>query len=135
MLSAYGISRSGSRAEVILDGILARIMHSETSDNGIIFIWKPEQKPLEYDIFRVSGQGGEKRNIDDISSKEIQNAAIQVLCEQGSMQKSDLIKETAKKFGFTRTGSLIDVTVGFALDNAVNNGRLSTSQDGKITVA
>ena len=135
VLSAYGISRSGSRAEVILDGILARIMHSETSDNGIIFIWKPEQKPLEYDIFRVSGQGGEKRNIDDISSKEIQNAAIQVLCEQGSMQKSDLIKETAKKFGFTRTGSLIDVTVGFALDNAINNGRLSTSQDGKITVA
>lgn len=49
------------------------------------------------------------------------------------MQKSDLIKESAKKFGFTRTGALIDTTVGFAVDNAIKNGKLVVSQDGKIT--
>ena len=133
VLSAYGISRSGNRAEAILDGILGRIMHSETSDNGVIFVWQPEQKPDEYNVYRVSEQNENRRNIDDISSKEILNAAIQVLSEQGGMQKSDLIKESAKKFGFTRTGTLIDTTVGFAVDNAIKNGKLVVSQDGKIT--
>ena len=133
VLSAYGISRSGNRAEAILDRVLGRIMHSETSDNGVIFVWQPEQKPDEYNVYRVSEQNENRRNIDDISSKEILNAAIQVLSEQGGMQKSDLIKESAKKFGFTRTGALIDTTVGFAVDNAIKNGKLVVSQDGKIT--
>jgi len=133
VLSAYGISRSGNRAEAILDGILGRIMHSETSDNGVIFVWQPEQKPDEYNVYRVSEQNENRRNIDDISSKEILNAVIQVLSEQGGMQKSDLIKESAKKFGFTRTGTLIDTTVGFAVDNAIKKGKLVVSQDGKIT--
>lgn len=133
VLSAYGISRSGNRAEAILDRVLGRIMHFETSDNGVIFVWQPEQKPDEYNVYRVSEQNENRRNIDDISSKEILNAAIQVLSEQGGMQKSDLIKESAKKFGFTRTGALIDTTVGFAVDNAIKNGKLVVSQDGKIT--
>lgn len=133
VLSSYGISRSGNRAEAILDGVLGRIMHSETSDNGVIFVWQPEQKPDEYNIYRVSEQNENRRNIDDISSKEILNAVIQVLSEQGGMQKSDLIKESAKKFGFTRTGTLIDTTVGFAVDNAIKNGKLVISQDGKIS--
>lgn len=81
----------------------------------------------------MSEQNENRRNIDDISSKEILNAAIQVLSEQGGMQKFDLIKESAKKFGFTRTGALIDTTVGFAVDNAIKNGKLVVSQDGKIT--
>ena len=108
-------------------------MHSETSDNGVIFVWQPEQKTDEYNVYRVSEQNENRRNIDDISSKEILNAVIQVLSEQGGMQKSDLIKESAKKFGFTRTGTLIDTTVGFAVDNAIKNGKLVVSQDGKIT--
>ena len=91
------------------------------------------EKPDEYNVYRVSEQNENRRNIDDISSKEILNAAIQVLSEQGGMQKSDLIKESAKKFGFTRTGTLIDTTVGFAVDNAIKNGKLVVSQDGKIT--
>lgn len=135
VLSAYSISRFGNRTEGILDNVLSKIMHSETSDNGVIFVWKPDQKPLGYDVFRVSPQNGEKRNINDISSKEIVNAVIQVLNEQMSMQKTDLIKETAKKFGFTRTGSLIDTTVGFAIDNGIKQGKLNISQDNKITVA
>lgn len=134
VLSAYGISRSGTRAEALLDSVLGRIMHSETSDNGVIFIWKPEQKPDEYEIFRVADSNADKRNIDDIPSNEILNAVIQILCEQGSMLKSDLIKETSKKFGFTRTGSLIEITVGFAVENAINGGKLSVSQDGKINI-
>ena len=94
VLSAYGISRSGNRAEAILDGILGRIMHSETSDNGVIFVWQPEQKPDEYNVYRVSEQNENRRNIDDISSKEILNAVIQVLSEQGGMQKSDPVSYT-----------------------------------------
>lgn len=133
VLSAYGISRSGNRAEAILDRVLGRIMHFETSDNGVLFVWQPEQKPEEYDIYRVSEQPENKRSIDDISSNEILNASKDVLCEQGCMNKTDLIKETSKKFGFNRTGNLIDITIGYAVDSAITKGELSAMPDGKIT--
>lgn len=133
VLSAYGISRSGNRAEAILDRVLVRIMHFETSDNGVLFVWQPEQKPEEYDIYRVSEQPENKRSIDDISSNEILNASKDVLCEQGCMNKTDLIKETSKKFGFNRTGNLIDITIGYAVDSAITKGELSAMPDGKIT--
>lgn len=133
VLSAYGISRSGNRAEAILDRVLGRIMHFETSDNGVLFVWQPEQKPEEYDIYRVSEQPENKRSIDDISSNEILNASKDVLCEQGCMNKTDLIKETSKKFGFNRTGNLIDITIGYAVDSAITKGELTAMPDGKIT--
>lgn len=133
VLSAYGISRSGNRAEAILDRVLGRIMHFETSDNGVLFVWQPEQKPEEYDIYRVSEQPENKRSIDDISLNEILNASKDVLCEQGCMNKTDLIKETSKKFGFNRTGNLIDITIGYAVDSAITKGELSAMPDGKIT--
>lgn len=133
VLSAYGISRTGNRAEAILDRVLGRIMHFETSDNGVLFVWQPEQKPEEYDIYRVSEQPENKRSIDDISSNEILNASKDVLCEQGCMNKTDLIKETSKKFGFNRTGNLIDITIGYAVDSAITKCELSAMPDGKIT--
>lgn len=49
------------------------------------------------------------------------------------MNKTDLIKETSKKFGFNRTGNLIDITIGYAVDSAITKGELSAMPDGKIT--
>ncbi len=120
MLSAYGISRSGNRAEAILDGILGRIMHSETSDNGVIFVWQPEQKPDEYNVYRVSEQNENRRNIDDVSSKEILNAAIQVLSEQGGMQKNlTLLKKVPKSSVLQEQARLLIQQSVFAVDNAI----------------
>ena len=45
-------------------------MHSETSDNGVIFVWQPEQKPDEYNVYRVSEQNENRRNITIFPQKK-----------------------------------------------------------------
>ena len=81
----------------MISTILAKIEHTETADGENIFCWSPVQEPTEYKIYRTAGSEGLKRNIDDISSYEILNAATEVLNQQGSIGKDDLIKETANK--------------------------------------
>lgn len=133
VLSAYGISRSGSKTEEYLSTILAKIEHTETADGENIFCWSPVQEPTEYKIYRTAGSEGLKRNIDDISSYEILNAATEVLNQQGSIGKDDLIKETANRLGFARIGSLITATVNNAVELGLKNGTFNQNDLGKIT--
>ena len=75
-----------------------------------------------------------KRSADDIPSQEIFCAVREVLSEQGGMSESALIRETAKKFGFTRKGTIIESVIGYAVRNAAEKGKLSVSESGNITL-
>ena len=70
--------------------------------------------------------------MDDIPSREIQNAALEVLRQQGSMTRADLVRETAKKFGFSRLGNVIESVVGYVLQESLDKGLLQESENGKI---
>lgn len=70
--------------------------------------------------------------MDDIPSREIQNAALEVLRQQGSMTRADLVRETGKKFGFSRLGNVIESVVGYVLQESLDKGLLQESENGKI---
>lgn len=134
VLSAWGITRSGNKVESILDNVITFVDKSETYENGSIFYWKKNQNPSEYSVYRVDDQSEVKRSIDDISSYEILNASIEVLNEQISLNTDDLVKETAKKLGFSRTGTLIDTTVRNAVLLGQQNNILKISNDNKASL-
>lgn len=134
VLSAWGITRSGNKVEAILDNAITFVEKSETYENGSIFYWKKDQNPREYSIYRVDECSDLKRSIDDISSYEILNASIEVLNEQISLSSDDLVKETAKKLGFSRSGTLIDTTVRNAVLLGQQNNILKTSNDNKASL-
>lgn len=134
LLSSWNISRAGNRVDSILNVVIFHIDKNETMDFDNIFYWKKEQNPEEYSIYRVEDQNGNKRSIDDISSYEIINAISEVLLEQVSMQTDDLIRETAKKFGFSRIGKLIDSTVRNAVEQGINRNILKVSGENKIAL-
>ncbi|MEE1516902.1 MAG: hypothetical protein UF228_04825, partial [Lachnospiraceae bacterium] len=96
--------------------------------NENVFYWLVDQEPDNYQGYRVDdiSEGGFKRSMDDIASVEIINVLLEVLDEQISLSKEDLIRETARKFGYTRLGSLIDTAVTYALDMAVAKGCVTT---------
>ena len=77
---------------------------------------------------------GEKRSVDEIASEEIANALKEVLCEQICLSESDLIRETAKKFGYSRIGGVIEKTIGFAIEKDIQAGRLKKSDKGSISL-
>ena len=72
--------------------------------------------------------------MDDIPSEEIINAIIEVLKEQISISEMDLVRETAKKFGFSRLGSVIENTVKYAIVKGSSAGVFKRLANGNVTL-
>lgn len=113
---------------------MARIDVRTTADGANKFYWRADQIPEEYDIYRTEDNAGSKRSMDDISSYEIINAIKEVLDEQISLTKKDLVRETAKKFGFSRLGGVIENTVLAAVETAKKRNILAEDDSGKIVL-
>lgn len=106
-----------------------------TIDEDRIFIWKKDQAPETYSTYRIDSDDTAKRSIDEIASEEIRNAINEVLCEQISLSETDLIRETAKKFGYSRIGGVIESSVGYAVKKGISSGKLVKSEKGSISLA
>lgn len=132
VLGAFGISRTGARVEGIFSAVLEKEEMTVTREEDREFYWKKEQNPDEYAIYRVGGDEDGRRSMDDVPSREIQNAALEVLREQGAMERPDLVRETAKKFGFSRLGNVIENVVGYGLQACLKQGLMQEMDNGKI---
>ena len=134
VLDRWGIGRAGTRVERIFESALQNVRKKTTRDESMEFFWRENQTPSAYNIYRVGEEENERRSMDDIPSEEILNAAFQVLREQVSMTRPDLERETAKKFGFSRMGNVIESTVGYALDKGIGKGVLKVLDNGNISL-
>jgi KaiC/GvpD/RAD55 family RecA-like ATPase len=132
VLGAWSISRGGSRVESIFSEVVDKMEHPTTRDEDRIFYWKVGQTPAQYAIYRVSDENGDKRSLEDIASAEILNAVTEVLLEQVSLSEVDLTRETAKKFGYARMGSLIEMSVAYAVSTGLRDGKLVKLENGNI---
>ena len=54
---------------------------------------------------------------------------IEMLMQNKNMIPADLIRETAKKFGYTRLGTVMTSTVEFAVDKAASGGKIKNNGD------
>ena len=90
---------------------LWNIEKKETNDDERIFYWKMDQLPEKYNYYRVEDAEGNKRAMDDVPSHEIINAIIEVLEEQISIGDKTLVREVAKKFGYSRLGNVIENSI------------------------
>jgi very-short-patch-repair endonuclease len=114
LLQAWGMTRSGARIERHLDSLIAAMKGKKTVWDGVDFYWPEDMNPDEFGVFRVAESEQERRNAEDLPPEEIANAVKEVLFHQVSLPVEDLIKETVKLMGYSRTGT--------ALDKAVRNG-------------
>ena len=112
--------------------MLMSLALTTTNDGSNVFYWRKDQIPDEYAVYRTEDTIGSKRSMDEISSYEIANAIREVLEEQISLLRKDLIKETAKKFGYTRLGAVIENTIDYAIDRAKDRELISEDDSGKF---
>ncbi len=126
VIAAWGITRSSARTEQIFEAALQKVKPQKTTSRGNVFLWKQEQDPAAYETFR---NGGEKRAIDDICTEELCYAMCCVIRAQVSIPQSDLVRETAKLFGFARVTPLIEQAAAEALQLAVEHGTASVEND------
>lgn len=134
VLTAWGITRIGSKVERVFDDAAPIACGNFNDSNDEIFFWQDNQVPEAYNICRIPESDSDKRAMDDICAEEIAAAIVLVLENQISMLKSDLIRETAKLFGYTRTGGVIETSIGNGIDYAAKSGKITVSGD-KITMA
>jgi len=73
------------------------------------FLWPDDLEPAAYRAFRLPGGSAEaRREATDIPPEEIANAAQHLLGQHISLPLDDLVRETARLFGYQRTGQRVE---------------------------
>ncbi|MGY3212008.1 DUF3320 domain-containing protein [Mucilaginibacter sp. HD30] len=122
VLAAWGIARMGSRISVHFETIFRELNLQQTSDNGNVMFWRADQQPDDYALYRLPPNETLKRDADELPSHEIANGIKAVLQNQISLTKDDLVRETAKLFGYARLGTNVDIAMQLGIRVALAKG-------------
>lgn len=131
---AWGIPRGSAKVDAVLKDCLADSTIFTTCDNERVFCWHEQVQPEQYTHYRIAAEDGIKRAIDDIAWQEIANVIHEVLLEQMSVSHSDLVREVAKKLGFTRLGAVLDAVIGHAIQCCADAGKIVILPNGYLAL-
>src|SRR5690606_14295224 len=127
VLNAWGISRLGVRLTEYLNTLYSKLYVKRTFQNGQPFIWSVDQEPMRYRKFRIPTDDKSKRNADDLPAEEVAAAIVNILVNQVSLPKDDLVRETARLFGYSRIGGNVGQAMNTGIDYAVKNKMIAES--------
>ena len=119
VLLGWGITRMGSRIAMHFEVIFKELNLQQTNDNGNIIFWRNDQQPENYQHYRLPPNEMLKRDASDLPSHEVANGVKAVLQNQISLTKDDLIRETAKLFGYARLGTNVDIAMQLGINVAL----------------
>lgn len=118
VLSAWGISRMGTRIESYLDNIMFELPFFSKEHEGIVFFWASEEQCNSYSIYRTDSS----RDATDLPPEEIANGIKQILQQQISLPTKDLLRITAQLFGFARSGTNVESAIYRGMKEAAERG-------------
>lgn len=130
ILGTWSMTRAGTRVTGILGNIIKQMSLKWSQSSGTIFYWRRDQVPSEYAEYRIPGNDEDKRSMNDIPAEEIANAIKAILDKQLSMSRADLVRETARIFGFSRTGKIVLTAVNYGIKEAIKRGYITVTEDG-----
>ncbi len=135
VISAWGISRSGSKVDSTFAQALAPLNCAETTAfSGESFLWTPGLDPARYDGCRVpEPELEDKRPVSEIPPEELANAAALIIGEQVSMERYELMKEMSRLFGFPRMTSNNEPLLAEGINLAVSLGKVSAPSEDRVT--
>ena len=135
VLLCWGMMRNTPKSDAIFEEILREVPVTQTNTAGNTFLWLQNMDPCKYGIYRLhAAEDLEKRTLSQIPAEEVVNAVREVVDVNVSLSHDDLVKETAKMFGFNRVTASIDQVVGIAISYAEQRGFVEISEDGmKVT--
>ena len=131
VLMSWGMMRNTPKSDAVFEEILREVPITQTNTAGNTFLWLDNMDPCKYAIYRIHEEGAlEKRTFNQIPAEEAVNAVKEVLDKNVSLSRDDLVKETAKVFGFNRVTASIDQVLGIAVSYAEQRGYAEISEDG-----
>jgi len=127
----WGNARTGNRIREQLERAIRRAIDGGTVSRRGEFLWKPGRQVPDV---RGRTRSGEVRSITHIAPEEIMEAFQMVLKSSLSLAQEELIRETARLFGYDRTGRDILESLSKVLANAVKTGVIE-NQAGRFRLS
>lgn len=135
VLASYGITRSTAKITELMNSCLDVLKVQVTQQFEDDFVWSKQITPDTLNFFRTSGTSSpDRRDIKAINLAEIEQAVIYVTEHQISLSMEDLIRETAKLFGYTRTGETISNYISGGIHFAMIDNRIRFDANGRIVL-
>ena len=132
VLTAFAMKKS-AKAEARFNEIFDGMGLETTARKESVFAWSFDTDPSSYSDFRGAAEDGSKRRLDDIATEEISAAVVYILAASVSLERAELVKETAKLFGFARTTETAELAVSMGISHAVRSGKARIDQEtGRI---
>ena len=113
--------------------LLSQMEIKQTDKNEDVVFWNSILDPENYEGYRVSTINEQKRDAEDIPSDEIANGVKEILNNQISLPKEDLIREASKLFGFARAGAQVELAMRKGIETAFHKN-LVQEKDGRIVI-
>ena len=94
------------------------------------FYWRSAREIVQYNRFRISGAGGERREAKEIPVQEAANAICLILESQVGLRQEDLIREGARWMGYIRVSPAVTALMEGAIAWAQERGRITRAPNG-----
>lgn len=133
VLNAWGIARQGARISAHFNELLSDMGLKQTQHGHRIFFWKENDEVSAYSSFRLAASDEWRRDADDLPPEEVANAIVEVLRQQISMSRIDLVREVAKVFGYSRIGNNLKQAINVAIDYAEGKSMLTVNNDRVVS--
>ncbi len=114
ILKLWNTSRAGGKLTIYLKEVVDELPQITALYSYQTFYWNAEQLSSGMDYYRDNSI--EKRIIDDIAPEEIKVAVLEIMENNLSLIKEDLLRATAKVFGFAKVGSQIEQVITYAIE-------------------
>ena len=124
LLSAFAISRTGNKVNEQVEDYIKRSKIKSTKADGIRYYWAKDQDAANYHVYRVPENQEDRREIEDISSRELANAAAGVLAKRSKLDINELAKEMVRELGYARSTDTLIEGVKRGIKFAEKNGKI-----------
>ena len=117
LANSWGVTRITKKVRNWVSALLGKFAKTKRPILHEDFLWHTSQKVGEYEGFRIPLDGQEPpRDCEDIPTIEYANGAERVLERSIALPHSELVKETARLFGFSRAGTKLKKAVAQGIE-------------------
>ena len=124
VIAGWNVTRLGKNIRRRMDRVSSRLVQQGLIQNRDGYLWSADTT----EVLVRKNTTTESRKIEEIPPEELSKAAYIILDEGGAMSRSDLVLETTRLFGYSRTGPKIEDHVDDAISQLISQGAVTETK-------
>jgi len=125
VLRSFGISRTTPAVLEATEKALKKVSCKAYRQNGVKFYHVADEALDAYHAYRLDVISDDRRGLDEICLQELKNAVCLTLQIKGGLTKDDLLRETIRTMGYTRSRTALTEAVTAGLKYGLKTGEIA----------